>query len=107
MKEIKLQKAGRPKGFSNRNPLTVRLALNSMGFDVVKELVYAIQQLDDVVLKVKALENLMKYLHPTIKEIELTPSDILEMEQLDIQALKPADIPTEELLEQVKPKEIE
>lgn len=92
---------GRPVGSGNRNPLTVRMALNSMGFNVVKELIKTIQLLDDPAVKVQALENLMKYVHPKLKDIEITPSDILEMEHADIMALKPADMDTEFLLEQV------
>lgn len=94
-------RAGRPKGVGNRNPLTVRMALNSMGFNVVKELIETIQKLEDPAVKVQALENLMKYVHPRLKEVEITPSEILEMEQQDVMELKPADIPTETLLEQV------
>lgn len=100
-KPQKSAKMGRPRGVGNRNPLTVRMALNSMGFNVVKELIETIQKLDDPAVKVQALENLMRYVHPRLKEMEITPTEILEMEQQDVMELKPAEISTEMLLEQV------
>ncbi len=104
-KPTKNSNAGRPRGVGNRNPLTVRMALNKMGFDVVRELVETIRELKDPVVKVQALENLMRYMHPRIKEMEVTPSQLLEMEHDDVMALKPADIPTDQLLEAVKVEE--
>ena len=46
----------------------------------------------------------MAYMYPKLKEVELSPSEILELENQDILELKPADIPTETLLEALKDK---
>lgn len=96
---------GRPPGSSNRNSLTVRMALNKMGYDVVTEYIKCIQAMDDPYQKAEHLHKFMAYMYPKLKEIEVTPSQILEMEQADIMAIKPADISTEQLLAQVESKD--
>jgi hypothetical protein len=100
----KKSNGGRPAGVPNRNSLTVRMSLNKMGFDAVTELVKAIQEIEDPSVRADHIQKLMQYMYPKLKEIEVTPTQILEMEQQDIMELKPADIPTERLLEQIKDK---
>lgn len=95
---------GRPAGSPNRNSLTVRMSLNKMGFDAVVELVKAIQEIEDPGVRADHIQKLMKYMYPQLKEIEVSPTEILEMERADLLELKPADIPTERLLEQIKDK---
>lgn len=88
--------AGSRKGIPNRNSLTVRMALNKMGFDAVGEWIKAISQIEDAFSRAQQLERLMKYIYPQLKEIEISPTEILEMEHADIMSLK--RVSTEELL---------
>lgn len=92
---------GRPKGVPNRSSLTVRMSLNRMGYDAVTELVKSIKLIDDPALRAEYNMKLLAYMYPKLKEIELTPSQIIEMEHDDIMELKPAQLTTEELLEAV------
>jgi hypothetical protein len=93
---------GRPKGAQNNNSMTVRLALNKMGFNAVEEFVKAFQMVDDPSVRLDHLKFLFKFIYPQLKEIELTPQDILDMSDEEFAAMKPANMDTTSLLDALK-----
>ncbi len=97
------------KGKPNRNSSTVRLSLASMKFDAVAEWVAAFRELEDPNQKLERLEKLMKFVFPTLKEIDTETSKILDMEALEsqVEMVKIEDHSTDELLKALNdgPKE--
>ena len=93
--------AGRPKGSPNRNTTTVRLALNKMGFNAIEKYVMAYEELKDPTEKIEALKFLFKFVYPQFKEVDLSVQDLIDLENEDYNAIKPANLPTEKLLSSI------
>lgn len=93
------------KAAARRNALVLRQAFDGMGFDLAAEWVKAVMDIKDPTLRIMSLEKAMKFLYPELRPIEVSPTDILDMEHADIMALEPAKRSTEELLAAVDGKQ--
>jgi hypothetical protein len=99
--------AGRPKGAGNNKSMVVKLALNRMNFDVLEEYINAYRELEDPKDKIVALNELMKYVHPKLKEvdyIELRKQEI-EEELLKLEGVN-LEASTEELLKEIEDQDV-
>lgn len=92
------------KGKPNRNSSTVRLSLASMKFDAVAEWVKAFKELEDPNQKLERLEKLMRFVFPTLKEVDTESYKIIELEAMDnqIDMIPAAEASTDQLLEALK-----
>jgi len=88
------------KGKPNRNSSTVRLSLASMKFDAVAEWVKAFKELEDPNQKLERLEKLMRFVFPTLKEVDTESYKIIELEAMDnqVEMTKIEDLDTDQLL---------
>ncbi len=101
-KPVRIATGGRPRGAPNRNTTVVKLALNKMSFNAVEEYVHAFRDLKDPQEKLRALEFLFKFMYPQLKEVEMTPQEMLDLEKEEYDLLQPANLSTDQLLDTLK-----
>lgn len=90
---------GRPSNRNGptKNLLSVRAELTRRNFNPVKEYIDLMEQMDDPVERLKALQFLMQYTYPKLKETEIKPED----EDDGVIDVTPKEMSDEELLAEV------
>lgn len=113
MSKMDRGRPGRRPGQTNTKSMVVKLALNKLNFDVIEEYVAAYRELEDPKDKIVALNALMKYTHPQLKEMDYDAVRKLEMEEelhklaIEGKVLNPSTATTEELLDAFNAEAVE
>ena len=67
---------GRVKGSVNKNTIFARETLDKMDFNVIEELIGVWREIADPQAKFSALQAILPYLLPKLKEIEVSATDL-------------------------------
>ena len=103
------------KGMQNRAAIMLRLSLNNLKFDGVKEWVKAYRELEGLLaestnkkevltllnIKFDRLEKMFGHIYPKLKEIEVTNTDLIEMEAEGVKTISVEDQSTDDLLKAI------
>lgn len=94
---------GRPKGTGGkpqaprRSLLTVRATLTDMRYDPIREYVRLLEQLEDPLEKLRAIQALLPYFLPKMKEVEPPSEDYINETTIDVTPMS-----DEELMQKLK-----